>query len=190
MPTEISQDVINQFVNSAHHDLATVKKMLEESPDLINMRSNQEETALQAASHTGQKHIVEFLLQAGAPLDICTAALLGRKEEVQQFLAKDRSLIAATGSHGIPLAFFGALGGEIAVAEILLAHGVDLNAGKNVYTALHGAVMSNNPAMATWLLSHGAQPDIKNFSGQTPLELAVQFKRTSVQEVLQKSAHA
>jgi ankyrin repeat protein len=190
LPAQISQELVNQFVNSAHHDIATLQKMLNESPELINMTSNQEETALQAAAHTGQKHIVEFLLQAGAPLDICAAALLGRKEDVRQFLEKDRSLINATGSHKIPLAFFSALGGDIALAELLLAYGLDLNAGQNVYTALHGAVMSNNSAMASWLLAHGARPDTKNFSGQTPMEMAVQFKRASMQEVFERAAQA
>jgi len=181
----ISQDEINTFVNSAHHDLGTVQKMLDESPELLNMRSNQDESAIQAAAHTGQKHIVEFLLQKGAPLDACAAALLGRKKDVRSLLEDDSSQSTATGAHGIPLAFFGGLGADIATVEVLDAYQVDWNAGKDIQTALHGAVMANNAEMAAWLLAHGARPDIKNFSGQTPLEFAVQWKRTALLAVLE-----
>ena len=184
MPEAITQDLVNKFVNSAHCDLGTVQKMLDESPELLNQRSNQDESAIQAAAHTGQKHIVEFLLQKGAPLDVCAAALLGRKEDVQRLLEGNRSQSVATGAHGIPLAFYGALGGDIATVEVLHDHGVDLNAGKDIQTALHASVMANKPEVASWLLAHGARPDIKNYSGQTSLEFAVQLKRTDLLAVL------
>ena len=35
------------------------------------------ETAIQAATQTGQRDIAEYLISQGAPVDICAAAMLG-----------------------------------------------------------------------------------------------------------------
>jgi ankyrin repeat protein len=148
--------------------------MLQENADLLNAPSQQNETAIQAAAHTGQKQIVEFLLDQGAPLDICAASLLGKSDTVKEMLARDESQIHATGAHGIPLAFYAALGGQLQITELLAGRGIDWNAGEGLLTALHGVVMTNNVPMAEWLLAHGARRDAKNHAGQTPGDMAVQ----------------
>ncbi len=40
-------------------------------------------TAIQAAAHTGQRAIAEYLLAKGARLEVCTAAMLGDVAEVE-----------------------------------------------------------------------------------------------------------
>ena len=44
--------------------------------------------------------------------------------------------------------------------------------------------MFNRPAMAEWLLHHGADPNIPNHDGKTPLAVALEMKRDEVAEVL------
>ncbi|HKP54172.1 MAG TPA: ankyrin repeat domain-containing protein [Chloroflexia bacterium] len=55
------------------------------------------------------------------------------------------------------------------IAEMLLAHGADVNVGAGGATPLHGAAMFNCADMAKWLLSHGADLALVNYEGKTPL---------------------
>jgi len=181
----LSQSAIDEFVGAAHSNIAKVKAMLDENPELLGASSSQNETALQAAAHMGRKLIAEHLLSRGAPLDICTAALLGRIADVDRMLAADPTVARATGAHGIPLMFHAALGGNMDVLQRLIGGGADINAGDGLNTALHAAAIIDSPDIADWLLRHGADRGPKDFAGKTPIEVAVELKRTRVQATLQ-----
>jgi ankyrin repeat protein len=183
---DLPQETIDQFVGAAHGNFALVKDLLARHPELLNARSSDDETAIQAASHTGQKQIVEYLLQEGAPLDVCAAALLGRTEELRRLIAVDKSLVKATGSHNIPLMFYVGCGGNLETARLLLENGIDLNAGEGVITGLHGAVFSNSQELLQWLLENGARPELKDHGGKTALDLAAHFKRAEIEQILRR----
>lgn len=172
MAQELSQDTINEFVIAAHHDLPQVKKMLAEQPALLNENAEWIETPIQAAAHVGNRQITEYLLDQGAPLDICTAAMLGRADDVRSILADEPEESAATGSHNIPVMFFAAIGGHVDIAQILLDAGSPVNADEGVNSPLHGAAMFGQPAMVQWLLDHEANPYAKDYEGKTPLDRA------------------
>ena len=103
----LTQEKVREFVIAGHGDFEKVKLLLAESPELLNAAfpwsETDRETALQAAVQVGSAAIAEFLLTQGAPLDICTAAMLGRKADVTHFLDENPESIHAVGAHGIPL---------------------------------------------------------------------------------------
>jgi hypothetical protein len=79
---ESSQDLVEQFVLAAHGNAARVRELLAREPALLNARwARFNETALEAASHMGNRAIAEDLLAAGAPLTIYTAAILSRRAQ-------------------------------------------------------------------------------------------------------------
>jgi len=167
-----SQEVINDFVLKSHGDMDGVKSLLQQHPSLINASAEWNETPIQAAAHVANRPMVKFLLEQGAPLDICTAAMLGMKDRVAQFLRDDPGQSAARGAHGIPVLFFPALTGEMEIAELLLAHGAEVNAGAGGNTPLHGAAAFGQTEMVRWLLAHGADPQALNYDNKTPFEVA------------------
>src|SRR3982751_6384597 len=93
--------IINQFVGVAHGDFDQMRALLEQYPALLNTPARWGETAIQAETQVGRVDMVEYLLEKGAPCDICTAAMLGRTEQVEAMLRDDPGLIKATGAHGI-----------------------------------------------------------------------------------------
>lgn len=173
MPQEIPQSVIDAFVGAAHGDFETVKTLLAQYPDLVHTRAAWQESAIEAAAQMGRVDIAGYLLAAGAPMDICTAAMMGRTADVRAFLAADPNLVLATGAHGIPLIYFPVITGNQPMADYLLEAGVPIDAGDGVTTPLHGAVMFNRLEMARWLLEHGARKDQKDYNGNTPLQAAL-----------------
>jgi uncharacterized protein len=183
-PTEPPQDLVEQFVLAAHGDFAKVQTMLEQEPALLNARwARFNETALEAASHMGNRAIAEHLLAAGAPMTICTAAMLGMSDQVGAFLQSDTHLANATGAHGIPLMFHAALSGRPEIGDMLLAHG----GGDGIDGALHAGVASGHAEMVSWLLAHGAtNVNTPNFENKTPLRRALELGHDDIAELLRQ----
>lgn len=182
--TNITQEVIDQFVGNAHGNFEAVRDLLSKYPSIINANASWDETAIQAAAQTGQVEIVKYLLDYGAEYDICTAAMLGNLSCVQDHLKADKNLVHARGAHGIPLLYFPVIHGRMDVADYLLLQGADPNASSpNGITPLHASVMFKQPAMASWLLEHSADPN-PLYDGKTPLAIAVETNQEELIEIL------
>jgi ankyrin repeat protein len=177
----VDQEIVTEFVNNAHGNLARVRELLAARPELLNERSALGESALAAAAHVGNREIARFLLAAGAPLDVCTAAMLADRAQVAAFL-EDPKQATAKGAHGIPLMFHVALGGDVEIAEMVRARG-----GEVTDQALHGAVAYGHLAMVEWLLAHGVQ-DVNrpNFQQKTPLSVALERGHAEVADLLRQ----
>jgi ankyrin repeat protein len=170
-----STEEVKAFVTAAHFSLDKVKQILAEQPDLLNVaylwQEGDAETAIQAAAHMGSVEIAEYLLEHGAPLEIYTAAMLGRVDGVRLMLADDPANAKRRGAHSIPLMTHVALGGNLEIAELVLSSG----GNEGISFALHGAIARCDTDMVRWLLDHGATDlDVRNYQDKTPLEVAVE----------------
>ncbi len=179
----MDQATVAQFVGAAHGDLGTVKRMLAENPALLHVIWDQfNETAIQAATQTGARDVAEYLLAQGAPMGICTAAMLGRADKVEEFLKQDRSLATAKGSHGLPVLFHAAMSGNTRVADLLLQYG----GGEGKEIALHGAVNFGHADMVNWLLANGlSDVNMPNYEGKTPLTVALERGYYDIADMIQ-----
>lgn len=184
-PLPPSAEEVREFVIAGHGNLDKVKKMLAEQPALLNMshewRPGDRETALQGAAHVGSRPVAEYLLAQGAPLDICTAAMLGQRESVEYFLQRDPRSINAMGAHGISLLAHATLSGDVKLVEMLFERGATTGSS----LALSLAVARGDVKMSRWLLKH-ATPDLyfKNFQGKTVLEIATEEGNTEIADLL------
>ncbi|MEP7293381.1 MAG: ankyrin repeat domain-containing protein [Chloroflexota bacterium] len=181
----LSQETIDEFVVAAHHDLPRVQELLAEQPDLLNENATWIETPIQAAAHVGNRPIAEYLLDQGAPLDICTASMMGLTEDVKALLADNPELSGATGAHNIPLMFYPALSDNTEIAQILFDAGADVNAGEGGNTPLHGAAITGHVNVLRWLLDHDANPYAVDYEGKTPLDRAQANNHDAAAAILQ-----
>jgi ankyrin repeat protein len=169
----LPNEQVRDFVIAAHGDLQKVKDMLAADPALLHITyawaEYDTETAIQAAAHVGDAAIARYLLEQGAALEICTAAMLGRRAEVERLLDEDPGRVAATGAHGISLLAHAALSGDATLVENLYERG----ARAGVSLALHNAVAGGHLEVARWLLEN-TFPELgwQNYAGKTALEVA------------------
>jgi ankyrin repeat protein len=182
-----SPDQIRNFIIAAHGNLPRVREMLARHPGLLNVRhywsNDDSESAIQAAAQVGSAPVVEYLLDRGAPLEICTAAMLGRRETVELMLAEDPSLIEARGAHGIPLMPHAAMGSNLDLAKFLFERG----ATAGMSHALGNAIMHGDTRMARWILGTG-QADLawKDYEGKSLMAIARGTGKRGMVELLQK----
>jgi len=182
-----STEQIREFVIAGHGNLERVKQMVAENPGLLNAsyqwNENDAETAVQAAAQVGSANVAQFLLKQGAPLDICTAAMLGMSEEVERRLTADPQNANATGAHGIPLLPHTVWSENLRLVQLIFERG----AKSGATLALHNALSRDNYEIVEWLLDN-ANPDVaaKNFQGKTPLEIASKLNNKKVVEILRR----
>ena len=70
---------------------------------------------------------------------------------------------------------FACLGGHLPIVELLLENGADIDAIVNSSnrTPLHIAIWNRNTSITKLLLKNGCKTNIRDFKGQTTLEVAM-----------------
>ena len=157
-------------------DLAAVTALLSADPSVVNQEEDGFTPLHYAAASGHNRAVVVFLLSHGAQVNatgrdgttpLHLAAGAGDWETVAALLAAQADATAADtgstqfqqciGSPGALAMHYAAVAGTPAVVELLLAHGVGIDAGTvNRVTALHVAALSGNADVAASLLAHGA----------------------------------
>jgi uncharacterized protein len=185
--TPLSTDLVREFVIAGHGNLEKVRSMLKENPELLNASyawsETDHETAIQGAAQVGSVAVAAYLLDRGAPLEICTAAMLGRKDEVERRIREQPGNINSKGAHGIPLLPHAAWSGDLELAQYLFRNGAKTGSS----SALHNAVTRGYYDLVVWLVEN-ASPDIdsKNFQGKTPLSVAIERKHETIAQLLRQ----
>jgi hypothetical protein len=99
----LDQALVDECVGNAHGNLERVRELIEANPELVDARAVWDETPIQAATQMGNRAIIGFLLERGAPLEFLTACVLGHQDEVRARVAADPSLAQARGVHQLAL---------------------------------------------------------------------------------------
>jgi ankyrin repeat protein len=175
--SELEQAVVDECIGNAHGNLDRVRELVEKHPALVGARASWGESAIEAATQMGRRDIIDYLVSQGAPVDFFTACVMGRLEQVEAELASDPGRARARGVHDLPAIYFAAIGGQLEVAELLLAAGADVNETAPAAAPIHGAVMGGRPEVVRWFLERGADPSLSDFEGRSARELAVALQR-------------
>ena len=157
-------------------------------------------TPLQYAVLTGRIAVVKVLLAAGARLDavyrdrqtvLHLAAARGNPQLVELLLADHADLRAVDINDNTPLDE-AILHGQVQVVTLFIAHGADVKRTHVLDNrgALHEAAMKGFASMVQPLVNAGADPTARDRSGQTPLDLALDYKNGNVvAELLKVGVH-
>ena len=177
---EVEAAVVEELVGNAHGNLARVRELLDKHPKALKMRAPWNETAVEAATQMGNRPILELLIERGAPVDFFTACVLGRTDKVDAELATEPGRANARGVHDLPALYFAAIGGNLAIAERLLAAGAEVNARCESAAPIHGAVMGGSAEMVRLLLKSGADASLPDYQGRSAGRLAEDLGRPDI----------
>ncbi len=115
-----SRELARDMVGASHGRIERVRELLAERPELAKAAWDwgfgDWETALGAASHTGQREIAELLISHGARPDLFTFAMLGQLDVVRACVTAQPGIQRLHGPHGITLLKHALAGGDAAAA--------------------------------------------------------------------------
>jgi ankyrin repeat protein len=148
-------------------------------------------TPISLAARRKADDIVRFLRAHGATESLVTAIYLGDRARVHDALAASPEAARQPDEEGTPLLHHAATALAFDVIQLLLEHGVEINAtDKGGETALHRAcdvrMADPDPVRKTLnlLLARGADPNARNWDQVTPLHQAVRARNLAAAEVL------
>ena len=194
--------------NGAEYDIFTaaraglldaVRRMLKETPNLINARDHRDYTPLQCASLIygaceEAEAVMDYLLARGAEIDILTASHFGMLGVVQDLLEDNPSCATATDADGLTALHWavrprrGSKNSFVRITELLIQHGADVNAqgeAHGSWTPMHTlAEWSGYLDQANLMLKAGAKINAETDLGWTPLDFALDRGRREMAEYL------
>ena len=107
---------VKDFVSAGHNNLEKVKSLLLEFPTLIyatwDLGGGDFETAIEGAGHVGNKDIANYLIGAGARVNLFVLTMLGKTQIVKSYLEAFPAYINARGPHGFTFLHHAQRGGE------------------------------------------------------------------------------
>lgn len=166
-------------------DIKTVKKLLEDNPQLVN-KENDSRTPLHIAAMQGKKEIAELIIKKGADVNIkdkngitplMYASVPGNNQDIVDLLL----------SNGAEITIFEAITlGKKDLIKSLLSKGTDINIENNMgLTPLYVSIVSRKREIAELLIDNGADIN-KKLQGLTPLIGTITFGEEKIAELLIK----
>lgn len=159
------------------NDLATVEKILAGDPTLVNARADNGISMVMLAQYYGRAEIVKSLVAHNAQLDLYDASAIGDTPRAMGWLAMQPKLANTFSPDGFTPLGLASFFGHLDIVNALLTNHADPNIAANnaMHVApLHSAVAGNHYDVAAKLIEAGAQVNVVQADGFTPLMGAAQ----------------
>lgn len=189
--SDLAPALAQRIVGLSHADLAGVRGLVGDERRWSCAVSYQDELAVEACAHTGQREIVAFHLDRGAPLSLPTCFTAGDLARAKALLAEDPQRVHERGAHDFAVMWYPLIGGAGAAGlELLLAHGAPVDQESRGTTALHWAAAEGDRDAVALLLERGADVNAVGHQfarrAETPLAVAVRAEQEPAAALLRE----
>lgn len=160
----------------------------------IHTQMSDRATPLFVAAQNGHLKLVSHLISLGADINVkrtdgatalWIASQMGHTAVVAELLAHGAEVDSTRHDGATPL-FKAAHKGYTGLVELLVKRGASLGLLKNGESALHAAALFDHLSVIKLLLAAGADPQLRNQDGMTPLDLAHEASNTQIVDYLRQ----
>ena len=177
-------------------DVAQVKSIIGQNPNLLNTKNSDGLTPLNLVSYRGNLDLVQILLNMGADVNIGdnensqpihNTAVMGHTDVVDLLLAYGVD-IDVRDNNGMTALMFAISYRKNETAAFLLEKNADVKiANNNGLTALHYAALRGQLDLIEKIIALGADVNARTFEGETPLHYTVWRHQLEAAELLLQS---
>jgi uncharacterized protein len=153
-----------------------VERQLIVDPNLVHTRENGL-SPIMIAAYYSQRDIASFLADKTVVLTIFEAAATGKINHVIRLLARDPALVNAYAEDGFQPLGLACFFGHYDTAEYMAKAGAQLNSQSHndlKAAPIHSAAAGMYSKIVKMLLDLGAEPNLREQGGYTPLHVAAQ----------------
>jgi ankyrin repeat protein len=156
-------------------DAGGVQTILDADPAAGSARDGGGVSALMRALYRFDPDLVEIVKPRAGAFDVFEAAALGDVDRLREVLDREPAMATAYSGDGFTALHFAAFFGHPEAVALLIERGAEVDAfgrGWMTGTALHSGVSRLQSEVARILLQAGANPDVRQSAGWTPLHAA------------------
>ncbi|XP_037289472.1 uncharacterized protein LOC119183120 isoform X3 [Rhipicephalus microplus] len=171
-----------------------IARLLLEHNAPVDAASVDRATPLFVAAQNGHLNLVSHLIALNADINLkrtdgatalWIASQMGHTAVVAELLAHGAEVDSTRHDGATPL-FKAAHKGYAGLVELLVKQGASLGLLKNGESALHAAALFDHLSVIKLLLAAGADPQLRNQDGLTPLDLAHEASNTQIVDYLKQ----
>ncbi len=156
-------------------DRAAVDLWLAQNSGLVKARTKQGLSLILLATYYQKPEIADLFIERGAEVDVFEASATGRRDRVEALLNEDATLVNQFSPDGFFPLGLASFFGHREVARLLIDRGADVNlVAQNALkvASVHAASARRDPIILAMLLAAGADPNVRQQKGFTPLHTA------------------
>lgn len=164
-----------------------VRQLVQQHPWLKQARDASGASAVLVAAYNMKPDVVSALIDAGAPVDLFEASVLGKVDRIEEILTSDPGRASEYAPDGFTPVALAAFFGQSASVRSLIARGADVRAAaRNALKvqALHAAVAGRNLEIVKAVLEAGADPNAQQQAGFRPMHEAGTNANRALAELL------
>lgn len=156
-------------------DADKLAEFVQADPSSVRVRNAEGMSPVMLAAYLQRGDLIDIILEAGPPLDFFEAAAIGEDSLVRDILLEDHETVNRQNFDGFTALHLASFFGHEMVVEVLLGAGADPNAvtpNEAKLRPLHSAVANRSFEIVERLLDYGADPNVTQHGGWTPLMAA------------------
>lgn len=157
-------------------DSAMVSELLDKDPHAAMERTPEGVSCVSVAMYNGKRDIARLIADRRSDLDLYEATAVGSLEHVRALIRDNPAQVNSFSPDGFTPMALAAYFSHPEIVEALIEAGADVNAqARNAMkvAAIHAAVAARDVRSVEILLCNGADPNLQQQQGFTPMQAAV-----------------